>query len=320
MKKAASSSTEEQFVMTVQRPVSYKEMGITDGHNHIWIDEIQGIEDACLVLDRFAPIAAELIEYFLRGGRSILDCQPYGCGRNGNQLLALSKASGIHVVACTGFHRKKYYPPQHPFWDMNAQQVADFLIGEIRLGLVETKEIEPVKAGFIKVALEEDWEDCPQAAFEGAAAAACEMRLPIEIHTEKGSLAEKAFQYFSDRKVPFHQLVFCHMDKRKDVELHKDLAAQGALLEYDTFYRPKYEPEKNLWPLIDEMVSAGFVKNVVLATDMADASSYYFIGNGPGLASLPGEIRKKLRERGIPETAIRQMLGENIARCLAGIN
>jgi phosphotriesterase-related protein len=154
---------------------------------------------------------------------------------------------------------------------------------------------------------------------EGAAVAACETHLPIEIHTEKGALAEKAFQYFSDRGVLSNQIVLCHMDKRPDAELHKDLASQGVLLEYDTFYRPKYEPEKNLWPLIDKMVDAGFAGNIVLATDMAEASSYYFIENGPGLASLPGKIHAKLIDRGIPETAIRQMIGENISCCLAGI-
>jgi predicted metal-dependent phosphotriesterase family hydrolase len=102
------------------------------------------------------------------------------------------------------------------------------------------------------------------------------------------------------------------------VELHKDLATQGVLLEYDTFYRSKYEPQKNLWPLLETMVDAGFVKNIVLATDMAEAALYHFIGNGPGLASLPGEIRAQLSKRGIPESASRQMLGGNIARSLAG--
>ena len=321
-----SSSTESQpVIMTVKGPIPLQEMGITDGHNHIWIDAVPGVDTANPVLDQFAPIAAELTEYFLKGGRSLLDCQPHGCGRNGSQLLALSKASGVNVVACTGFHRRKYYPPQHAFWRMNAQQVADFLIGEIRYALSEIANEEiietvPVKAGFIKIALEADWADCLQAALEGAAAAACETHLPIEVHTEKGALAEEICQYLVDRQVSPRQLILCHMDKRPDVGLHKTLAEQGVLLEYDTFYRPKYEPQKNLWSLIDAMASAGFVKNIVLATDMAERVSYHFIGNGPGLASLPGEIQEHLRERGIPEQAIRQILGANIASCLAGIN
>ena len=304
--------------MTVQGPVSFEEMGLTDGHNHVWIEALPGRDASDPVLVQFDLIAEELAEYREMGGRSLLDCQPFGCGRNGNQLLALSRKSGVHIVACTGFHRKKYYPPQHWFWDMDANRVYEFLVAEIRQALSETIETVPVQAGFIKIALEAAWQDCPQAALEGAAAAAIETRLPIEIHTEKGALAEEICQYFADRKVPLHQLVLCHMDKRPDVELHKDLATQGVLLEYDTFYRPKYEPQKNLWPLLETMVDAGFVKNIVLATDMAEAALYHFIGNGPGLASLPGEIRAQLSKRGIPESAGRQMLGGNIARSLAG--
>lgn len=325
MKKENSSVPDRQSVMTVKGPIPVQQLGITDGHNHIWIDAVPGTDAANPILDQFAPIAAELIEFFLTGGRSLLDCQPYGCGRNGNQLLALSKASGVHVVACTGFHRRKYYPQQHAFWDMNAQQVTDFLMGEIRFALSETVAegtigMEPVKAGFIKIALEAEWDDCPKVALEGAAAAAYETHLPIEIHTEKGALAEEICQYFMDRQVSPRQLILCHMDKRPDISLHKTLAEQGVLLEYDTFYRPKYEPQKNLWPLIDAIIDAGFVKNIVLATDMADRESYHFIGNGPGLASLPGEIQERLKERGIPESAIQQMLMANIARCLAGLD
>jgi phosphotriesterase-related protein len=110
------------------------------------------------------------------------------------------------------------------------------------------------------------------------------------------------------------------MDKRPDPGLHKELARLGVLLEYDTFYRPKYNPSENLWPLIEKMVDAGFSDRVALATDMAEPEFYRFIGGGAGLASLPSEIQDQLTKKGIPETARKQMLGSNIARRLAGIN
>ena len=73
-------------------------------------------------------------------------------------------------------------------------------------------------------------------------------------------------------------------------------------------------------PLIEQMTGAGFSDSVALATDMAEAELYHFIGGGAGLASLPGEIQDQLHEKGIPEAARKQMLGGNIARRLAGIN
>ncbi|HEX5838033.1 MAG TPA: hypothetical protein VFY26_09380 [Anaerolineales bacterium] len=308
-------------VITVQGPISYKDLGITDAHNHVWIEPVPGADPGSPVLHQFDSILKELIEYRERGGVSLLDCQPQGCGREGNKLLGLSIASGVHLIACTGFHRKKYYAPDHWLWSATSEEVSDFLRCELEQGVTETlNTTAPVRAGFIKIALEATWADCPQAALEGAAAAAVKTRALMEIHTEKGALAEKACIYFMDQGVLPQQLVFCHMDKRPDSSLHKELARQGVLLEYDTFYRPKYRPTENLWPLIERMVAAGFAGHLALATDMAEAELYHFLGGGPGLASLPGEIQNELKEKGFPEAAQKQMLGDNIARRLAGIN
>ncbi|KAF0111943.1 MAG: Uncharacterized protein FD147_457 [Chloroflexi bacterium] len=308
-------------VITVQGPVPYERLGITDAHSHMWIESVPGADPSGPVIDQFDPILKELAEYRAKGGQTVLDCQPEGCGRNGNRLLTLSKDSKVNIIACTGFHRKKYYPQNHWLWGVRAQKVCDFLCSEFEHGLYETLNLSsPVKAGFIKIALESSWADCPQAALEGAAFAAVISKALIEIHTEKGALAEKACVYYTDRGVLPNQLVLCHMDKRPDAGLHKELARLGVLLEYDTFYRPKYNPQTNLWPLIESMVSNGFSDRVALATDMAETELYHYIGGGAGLASLPGEIQNRLNENGFPETACKQMLGGNIARRLAGIN
>jgi predicted metal-dependent phosphotriesterase family hydrolase len=308
-------------VITVQGPVPYERLGITDAHNHLWIEPVPGADPGSPILNQFDLILKELAEYREKGGESLLDCQPEGCGRNGNQLLALSMASKVNLIACTGYHRKKYYPQNYWLWKAGVQNICDFMCSELDKGLFETqKTTSPVRAGFIKIALESTWADCPHAAIEGAACAALKSKALMEIHTEKGALAEKACIYFTNLGLLPSQLVLCHMDKRPDAGLHKELARLGVLLEYDTFYRPKYDPSVNLWPLIEQMVNAGFSNRVALATDMAEAVLYHQIGGGAGLASLPGEIQDQLIKKDFPETARKQMIGGNIARRLAGIN
>jgi len=93
-----------------------------------------------------------------------------------------------------------------------------------------------------------------------------------------------------------------------------------ALLEYDTFFRPKYNPSQNLWPLLEKMVLADCASRVALATDLAESAMYHAIGGGPGLQALPTLIKNQLSAHGFPGLAIRQMLGENIARRLAGLS
>jgi phosphotriesterase-related protein len=62
-----------------------------------------------------------------------------------------------------------------------------------------------------------------------------------------------------------------HIDKRPDHGLHAELTQAGVMLAYDTFFRPKYDPERNLWPQISAMVAAGLNHVVALATDVAEA-------------------------------------------------
>jgi len=47
-------------VETVQGPVLPREMGIIDGHNHVWIERIPGTELDLPVLDNFQMISKEL--------------------------------------------------------------------------------------------------------------------------------------------------------------------------------------------------------------------------------------------------------------------
>src|SRR5512145_2469231 len=127
-------------VETVQVPVEYQRLGITDAHNHMWIDPVPGSDPGAPVLNKFESILKDLVEFREKGGGALLDCQPIGCGRNGNQLLALSRASGVHIVACTGFHRKKYYSPDYWLWKADAQAISEVLCSELELGLSETLE------------------------------------------------------------------------------------------------------------------------------------------------------------------------------------
>ncbi|MHC1784218.1 MAG: hypothetical protein AB9891_15940 [Anaerolineaceae bacterium] len=279
-------------VMTVTGALPFEQLGICDAHNHVWIDGFEGADPANPVLDQPDLIRRELLDYKLAGGASILDCQPGGCGRDGRRLRELSLASGVHILACTGFHRQKYYPADSTFWSLSTQSATDLFITELTCSLEETGSApQPVQAGFMKIALEESWDKCPLPFLDAAAAAASKTGCVIEIHTEKGALAEKIVSFFEKNDVSANQLVICHVDKRPDFGLHAELTQAGVMLEYDTFFRPKYEPEDNLWPLIDNMVAAGLGHRVALATDMAEKEMYHAIGGGPGLSSLPGKIR-----------------------------
>lgn len=307
-------------VMTVIGPVNVSKVGITDAHNHVWIDTVRGLAAGSPSLMDYNAILTELREYKNAGGRTILDCQPGGSGRNGVRLRNLARMSGVNIVASTGFHLRKYYPKDYWLWTASVEECADHFINEIEKGITESLgQTMPAKPGFIKVACEARLADTPQSPLEGAALAAAQTGRMVAVHTEKGSEVEKIVTYFAEKGVKLRQIVICHIDKRPDFSLHEALAAMGVLLEYDTFYREKYQPDKYVYPLIERMVAAGHSRCLALATDMADPALWKNIGGGPGLAGFITIIKRRLEEMGLDDEVIQRLLGENIAGRLAGI-
>ncbi len=308
-------------ITTVLGDLPSNNLGIVDSHNHLWIEPVVGVKvPNPPVLNQYQKILSELKSYKQAGGDAIVDCQPGGCGRNGNELARLSRSSGATIIASTGFHRPIYYSPDYWLWHGSSDQIADHFIEEITVGLKETEAAEtPVRAGFIKVACEESINKTYQPGLLASAQAAIQTGKIIEIHTEKGLHAAKILNYFIKLGVAPDQIVICHMDKRPDIGLHQELARAGVALEYDTFYRIKYQPEEHLWILITRMLNAGYEDHICLATDMAESMYWKTVGGGPGLDHFPGQIRKRLIEMEFPDHAIKKIMGANISRLLANI-
>jgi len=301
-------------VQTVTGPVPAQEIGATDAHSHLWIDAVPGADPAAPRLDDQEMLLPRLEEYIEAGGEAIVDCQPHGCGREANRLYHLSKSSGVKIIACTGFHRRRYYGPDSALWRMTAGEANEFFLEEAREGLIETRDRPlPVLPGFIKIAAEQTLEDSPLALFEAVADASLKSSLALEMHTERGANIERFLTFFGDHGLPPERLVFCHVDKRPDLGLHREMAQAGVLLEYDTFFRPKYEPEKNVWPLLLQMIGAGHSANVALATDMAESDMW----TDPGPVAFITSIGRRLDEEGVGADQKRALLGSNIITRLA---
>ena len=161
--------------MTVLGPVAPEALGVTDAHSHLYIAPVPGGAADAPVLTDVAGVARELTDFRRRGGGAIVDCQPGGCGRDGNVLRRLSHETGVHVIAATGFHRRVYYPADEPLFNLSAKQATDFFLGEIREGLTETRpqrssetsEVSNVVyPGIIKIAAEAMLDASPLSLFE----------------------------------------------------------------------------------------------------------------------------------------------------------
>lgn len=317
MTERSGSLTDQRLIGTLG-PIRLSEVGITDAHNHLWIDPVPGAWEEAPVLNQMEVIREGLDAYRRAGGGAIVDCQPGGCGRNGLKLIQLAEESGVHVVACTGFHLRKYYPPGYWLFQSALDRAAEYFIDELTKALSETRTAQaPARAGFIKIACEATLQESPSKLMEAAAAAAQETGAAIAVHTERGASARAIARKMNRFGLRADRLVLCHMDKRPDAGLHRELADEGLLLAYDTFFRPKCEPETHVWPLLERLASDGYADKIALATDMAELDMWSTGEAGGRLVELITVIAPRLSSIGFNQEQVKGLLGGNINARLA---
>jgi phosphotriesterase-related protein len=275
-------------IQTVTGLVPVEQITLADAHDHVWIKPPLGVApEAQYPLDDYEAIEGELRAFRAAGATTIVDCMPGGAGRDAAMLVRLSQATGLHIAAVTGFHVQKYYPPNHWLWSASAQRATAFFIEELTIGMREVSGSVP--ATVIKIGYTGVIEGQSRVLMEAAAEAARWTGAAVLFHTEKGAGA--------------------------DVGLHRELAQAGVLLGYDTFARPRYDPENNVWPLLREMVRDGFSENIAIGLDLAQSSMWRYNG-GPGMMVLVEEIIPRLLKEGIDEKTISNLTAQNIARRL----
>lgn len=305
-----------RMLISVTGPVNPAAVRIADAHNHLWIAPIADAVPDSPVLTDFDLLVRELKVFSAAatdGMAAQFDCQPGGFGRDAVKLRALSVASGVKVVCCTGYHLRKY-APSHWLWTASAERAAEHFIRELTEGVEEASEDTPIRAGFIKIAFEENPSATPPALLEAVGAAVSATGCGVEVHTEQGKTAERILPLLVANGVAADRVVLCHMDKRKDVGLHRELIGAGALLEYDTFTRTEKYPEP--YPFLAQVIEAGLSHGVALATDMAYTAQWANYGGGaypqildmPELASVSSSLSSGVRAA---------LLGGNIVQRLA---
>ncbi len=263
-------------LMSVTGPVETDAISLADAHNHLWIAPAADAEAGAPALMDFAQRLAELKVFRESAARNQpaccvqFDCQPGGFGRDARMLRAMSEESGVTIVCCTGYHLRKY-GPSHWLWTASAADAAAHFIRELSTGVDESPPETPIRAGFIKIAFEQDPHSTPPALIAAVGAAVQATGCAVEVHTERGMAAEQILPLLVSHGIPADRIVLCHMDKRRDLALHRDLIAAGALLEYDTFTRTgKYGSPFPFW---SQAFGAGMEDGIAIATDMAEARS-----------------------------------------------
>jgi phosphotriesterase-related protein len=320
-KEQATGATDTSgTISSIRGSISPLSLGTTLMHEHVvwltpgirenWPDYFD--EKACLETAnrKFKELAS-------RGIRTLVDLTPPNGGRNIGILKRIQDATSINIIACTGMY---YDIPI--FWQFkDADEMAAAFIKDIKKGMQGSE----IKAGIIKLAtdrngggLNPENEKCLRAGARAHRATG----VPISTHTGPPSLGLEQQRVFREEGVDLSRVIIGHIGDSRDTDFQKRLMDQGSTIGMDRFgiYVGEITFEKRV-ETVAKLCKDGYADRMVLSHDHWCWHDWDFAKRYPGYpwkqhtyTHIPDDVLPALRERGISEAQIEQMLARNPRR------
>ncbi len=228
------STRKEGIIMTVNGPVSAKEMGVSLIHEHILVDFIgaDSVSDQRWnrsdVLERSLPF---LLEIRGLGCRTFIECTPAYLGRDPILLKELSDSSGLNIITNTGYYGavNNKYIPKHAF-DETAGQLA----ARWKLDWDNGIDGTGIKPGFIKIGvMDGTLSELHKKLVVAAAMTHLETGLSIASHTGPAIPAFEQLDILKKEGVAPEAFIWVHAQSEKDLSNHVRAAKMGAWIGLD---------------------------------------------------------------------------------------
>ncbi|MCM3161443.1 phosphotriesterase [Metabacillus litoralis] len=302
-----------------------EEIGHFQPHEHLSIEAGNASKiNPALCIDNLDTTITEVKDFLKQGGKVIADAQPIGSGRKAADLVNISKITGVHIIASTGFHKKMFYHHDHWIHHFSSEQLLQVMLTEINHGMYignqscfPTSTID-ARAGLIKTAVDHDGiSNKYNHKFNAAAEASFRTGVPIMVHIEKGSDPFEVITFLTDLNIPPNRIILCHLDRtHHDYQLHEAIARTGVFLEYDTIGRFKYHDDETEIKLILNMLKQGFEDSLLLSLDTTKSRLRAY-GGEIGLSYLLTSFLPKLEKKGVSKEIIHLLTQKNPAKALA---
>lgn len=298
----------QKFFRTVlgDRPVS--EMGLTYAHEHIIIeDSYVTAAHPEFLLNDVEKISEELNNFYIAGGRTVVDTMPANCGRNVLKSVAVSQRSGVNIVVPTGIHLEIYYPENHWRYTYTENDLTALFIADIEEGIDQFDYTGPYikrtphRAGLIKLATGDGpFTKHQELIFRAVVNAHLETGAPILTHTNFGRQAVEQAKLFEKLGAKLEHVVLSHVDRAKEVDYNRAVLDTGVRIEYDSAFRWKKEGPNYTLQLLERLLPE-YPDQITLGMDMAKNAYWKSYGGAPGLNYLIDTIPKFLKSKGLEE-------------------
>jgi len=339
-------------IETVLGPLDCSKLGVIAPHEHLFIDllfEAQApkseearelfeqkvgihnldvlrrnpflVQDNMLLED-FETTVSEINRFRKSGGNTVVDLTNIGIKRDLKKIQEVSRRTGVNVIAGCGLYTGLTIPEKYT--NMTTEQIADWIIQEIKYGEAETG----IKPGVIgEIGTSETIDALEEKSLRAAAFANRETHLPIYVHTYSWSQASMdAVKILTSEGVRPDQICICHLDVSFDYDFLCRILDTGVYAMFDNFGKEYYfvkqdavfaggpfETDLDRVRMIIRMIEKKYTDRIMLATDVCLKSLLHAFG-GWSYDHVFTNIIPMMENEGIDEDDIDTIIMKNPTR------
>ncbi|WP_106399258.1 phosphotriesterase family protein [Actinocorallia populi] len=290
-------------------PISAVQGGVL-AHEHLRMDlrwPVGAESEPRRWLDEEIHVCDELTGLRERGDLGlVVELTCLGMGRDAPALARISAASGVAVVAGTGFFTEPFHPAGAR--GLDAGRMAERLVAEIGFGMDGTSVL-PGVIGEIGC-----WGEQPtpaeETALKAAAQASLASGLPVATYGRSGPAQLELLMAAS---LDPARVAVGQQSLSADPGAHRKLAELGA---YVCFGRLAATGEQAVRPVL-ELIEAGYADRLLLGGGICRMEQIAHYG-GPGYGTVFDAFVPALRAHGVDEATLDAITRKNALRWLAG--
>jgi phosphotriesterase-related protein len=323
----AFQPTDGKTVNTVLGPVPASELGVVAVHEAL-LSVLPGAQYAPdISMDRaeiFQTLAAKLRDFREQGGKTIVDSTGMFHGRDLKLYEALSRSTGVHIIASTGLGPEEelggYFltPQTNPPTPWSAEKFSDLFGKEVTEGMVVPRVERRAAAGIVAtVAGLTGMTPTEESLFRGSARAARDTGVPVSIRFGADALHD--LDIVLDEELPADRVLVGGLDRFDAAGAAGKVAERGAFVGIDHVGlndHPDYLTDHGRAELVLELIAAGHADKIILSGNSIGVAKGLPEYNLP-FSHVLATFTPFLKSRGLGDEDARRILVDNPRNLLA---
>lgn len=307
-------------VNTVLGPISADRLGVTSVHESL-LSVFPGAQFAFdVTFDRaviFETLSAKLTDFRESGGGTIVDSSGQFHGRDPKLYEALSRSTGVHIVASTGQGPEAmlggYFltPQTNPSTPWPAQKFTELFATEVSEGMVVPRVERRGPAGLVATATTRQGRTATdESLVRGAARAALTTGVALSIRYGADALGD--LKIALDENLAADRIVIAGLDRADAAGAARNVAERGAYVGIDNVgtQGDDHLSDGERVLLVAELVEAGFSERILLSSSATGVAKGH-PAREVAFSHILTSFVPALKQHGVDDATIQRILVEN---------